>query len=141
MAGNIHYWGLSGEKATAFKKKYPFLHIEFPSGIDNCVKIGTGPYNVVIIRNFTSDCGAVQLAHASSATKEILDAIKDYCSLSGYSVVIATLVSREIEGYVNLYESCGYKVVDSGHSNRTSSKKHAVLVMRIAKEDMIKKGY
>ena len=143
MAGNIHYWGISTKDEGAFKKKHPSLNIIFDrEGVDHKIRIGAlKGYAVTTLRNFTSDCGAVQLAGAYAATQEILDAIKDYCSCSGYSVVITTLVSETAEDKAKLFVRNGYKVVDSGYSNRNDVKQHLVLILRISDDDMVKKGY
>lgn len=143
MAGNIHYWGISKKDEESFKKKHPSVNMIFDrESSDHNIRIGTlNGYAVVTLRNFSSDCGAIQLADAYSATQEILDAIKDYCSLSGYSVVIATLASQDVANKAKLYTKNGYKVVDSGYSNRNIHKKHLVLVLRISDDDMVKKGY
>lgn len=95
----------------------------------------------LFLGNFSSDCGAVCLSQLRNVTEEALANVLTYCKLSGYSVIISTVVGKDVVDQRKILEKAGFVCVNSGESHRTPSKEHHVYVLRIPEEQFTYKGY
>lgn len=129
MLEGIHYWGIS-EKVAKAHIQTPLQYYEDRLSFDG-----------VVLRNFISDCGAVCMSNISALTTSILKDILIYCKLSGYSVILSTVVGRATGTQRAILEKGGFVCADAGYSHRCLSKTHHVYVLRIPEEEFIVKGY
>ena len=127
----IHHWGITKDKLKEVCK-WEAKDPQITFGPDY-VQVGT-----VTVRNFPSDCGAVQLAYINYVNTREWEIIKTYCSKSGYSLILGTLVDYKTEESLAKLKSFGFKVGSKGKSNRNKEKKHYLLYNRITCD---KKGY
>lgn len=129
MLAGIHYWGIS-EKVAKAHIQTPLQYYEDRVSFDG-----------VVLRNFISDCGAVCMSNLSDLTTDILKDVITYCKLSGYSVILSTVVGRSTATQQAILKKGGFKCVDVGHSHRCLEKTHHVFMLRIPEDQFTMKGY
>jgi hypothetical protein len=136
MSGNIHYWGVKEEVFKALFDKSSITYKKNDGYTGNSVYIG-----MIRLENYAGDCGVVTMHNISSAGKHDFEGAIKYCSLSGYSVLIGTLVGYNVAQQKKVMEDLDFVAVSSGKSNRNNSKYHHMMVLRIPDSQMEKKGY
>jgi len=122
-------WGETKELFAAKKKKAEFYVM--PGGTDE------RPASLTIgdctLFNFQGDCGAVCMNGANHATTATLKDVEEWCSLSGFSKIFATIVTSPASANLTkaIFEKAGWTVISEGKSNRNSMKTDIALFKRI----------
>lgn len=127
MSG-ISHWGISPEVVKAhFGNKVRY------SGEDS-VLCG----NYLRLRVLPSDCGSVIMSGISEATLDDLKNAIEYCRLSGYSLLIGTVVYDKDEKMVGIL---GFTVKTLGPSHRNPHKTHRLVHFHIPESKFEVFGY
>lgn len=122
-------WGLSVEDiklkmGMLFPKRQ---YQDYFSTVQGRVSFGSAT-----LRNFEGDCGALYMQGANYVDDKDLECVTEFCSLSGFSKVFATVVqSDDTTTRENLFKKHGWTLVHKGKSNRNPTKHDCVFVLII----------
>jgi len=116
-------WGLSvGDIKFKMGKMFPTKN--YFSAQQGWVDFGNA-----FLKNFEGDCGALYMQGANCVDDKDLECVTEFCSLSGFSKVFATVVqSGDTSTREELFKKHGWTLVHKGKSNRNPSKDDCVFV-------------
>jgi len=96
-------------------------------------------FGYATLRNFEGDCGALYMQGANDVEDIDLACVTEFCSLSGFSKVFATVVQKDDTATrEEMFKKHGWTLVHKGKSNRNPTKHDCVFVLIL---DCKYKGY
>lgn len=125
-----------------FIKKYADIVIQKnDNSYRNTYSIFLNLFSCMIKENY-SNCGILEV-HFTSYSKELLDFVEEYASISGYNILQYTLVGNENFDYIKkqykLFLDLGWQCIFKCPSNRHSEYTQFILIKYI--ENPVTKGY
>lgn len=126
-------WGLNWGKSKKLIMEKHNLSLNFYE--PKTLQIGR-----LLVYNFKGDCGTLIISNANYASVQELKALEEWCSLSGFSIIFATLADypQKVEAQKKTFISQGWRVISNKKSNRQPEKNHIALIKNI---NCIYKGY